>query len=416
MDNGVCAVLRGTDLRQHAHLLHRVHDAAMSGSALPATPRDLVLRSWQRVQAYGVSPDPRPHIEPARPEVIEHRRESSPLSRVIGELRASLTAITDDVEHVMVVVDADGMVLWREGDLRVVQHADRLGFVEGALWTESAVGTNGIGTALSEAAPVQLFSAEHFVRDQHPWVCTACPLHDPRTGELLGVVDISGAAATVHPAMVALVRTAARLAESGLCNRHEARMEALRAVAAPVLSRTIGPAVVADDHGWVVAATGTAVSERVAVPVEGEPMDVHGVGVCVPEHLPGGWLLRPMRHGAVSHRLRLDLESQTPHAVVESIDVWRYPLTPRHAQLLALLIGAGQAGLSGAALSVALYGDMTHLVTVRAEISRLRRRLGGLLLARPYRIAPTVLVEPCDPVALQRAGLWGWPGDIAPGA
>ena len=35
------------------------------------------------------------------------------------------------------------------------------------------VGTNAIGTALAEAAPVQLFSAEHFEQAQHPWYCTA---------------------------------------------------------------------------------------------------------------------------------------------------------------------------------------------------------------------------------------------------
>ncbi|HWM56852.1 MAG TPA: transcriptional regulator, partial [Pseudonocardia sp.] len=37
-----------------------------------------------------------------------------------------------------------------------------------------------------------------------------------------------------------------------------------------------------------------------------------------------------------------------------------------------------------------LYGDREHLVTVRAEMSRLRKSLGGLLLARPYRVAPGV--------------------------
>ena len=46
--------------------------------------------------------------------------------------------------------------------------ADRLGFSEGAVWTEMTVGTNAIGTALAEQAPVQLFSAEHFEQQQHP--------------------------------------------------------------------------------------------------------------------------------------------------------------------------------------------------------------------------------------------------------
>lgn len=58
-----------------------------------------------------------------------------------------------------------------------------------------------------------------------------------------------------------------------------------------------------------------------------------------------------------------------------------------------LLAWTGPAGLNAAQLSHALYGDGEHLVTVRAELSRLRRSLGGLLLARPYRIAPGIDVE-----------------------
>ena len=54
-------------------------------------------------------------------------------------------------------------------------------------------------------------------------------------------------------------------------------------------------------------------------------------------------------------------------------------------------------GSRSAAISRALYDDADHLVTVRAELSRLRRVLGGLLAARPYRIAPGVEVVPPSP-------------------
>ncbi len=62
---------------------------------------------------------------------------------------------------------------------------------------------------------------------------------------------------------------------------------------------------------------------------------------------------------------------------------------------------AGAAGLDAFALSTAVYGDDHHAVAVRAEVSRLRRRLGGILLARPYRIAPNITVQPCDPAAVR---------------
>jgi hypothetical protein len=53
--------------------------------------------------------------------------------------------------------------------------------------------------------------------------------------------------------------------------------------------------------------------------------------------------------------------------------------------------------VSAAQLSETLYGDRTHLVTVRAELSRLRKLIGGLLLARPYRVAPGVEVVLMQP-------------------
>lgn len=93
------------------------------------------------------------------------------------------------------------------------------------------VGTNAIGTALVTRTPLQVHSAEHFVRSHHGWTCAASPLHDPRDGRLLGVVDVSGPAATVHPATLSLVSAVARVAEGELRARHWAAVERLRSAA-----------------------------------------------------------------------------------------------------------------------------------------------------------------------------------------
>jgi GAF domain-containing protein len=396
-DDGVCAVGPGVDIGRHARILARVHDALLSGQRPPASPRRLVARSWQRVRAQGVDPDQGSPPGPVSADEVERRRAGSPLQRVLPELRAALTSVADDARHIMVITDADGVLLWREGAVQVRRRADGLGFTEGVEWSEGTVGSNAIGTALAEAAPVQMFGAEHFVRSHHTWTCTACPVHDPRSGELLGVVDVSGPAPTVHPTTVALVSTAVKLAEASLWRQHEFRLETLRGLAAPILSRLAGPGLVVDEHGWVAAVTGMASVERVGVPRPDRPISVRGVGVCLPEPVPGGWLLRVA--DAARIRLTLDLEARPPRAVVDGSVRWMHPLSTRHAEVLVLLAAAGTAGLDAGALSAALYGDRDHLVTVRAEMSRLRRRLGGLLLARPYRIAPDVEVTAPDPAA-----------------
>ena len=60
------------------------------------------------------------------------------------------------------------------------------------------------------------------------------------------------------------------------------------------------------------------------------------------------------------------------------------------AQILTLLLQAGPTGLSASALSRALFGDDQHLVTARAEVSRLRRAVGALVATQPYRLADGV--------------------------
>ncbi len=389
MTAGFGAIAPGTDLSRHARELVRVHDAVLGGARPPHLPRSLVARSWARVMRLGLDPDGDNARDPMPAAELAGRRHRSPLRLVIDELRGVLTSVADASHFLMVVCDAEGVVLWREGSAAVRLHADRLGFSEGAHWTEQVVGTNAIGTALAEAAPVQLFSAEHFEQKQHPWYCTAAPIHDPRTGELLGVVDVSGPALTLHPALTALVESAVRLAEGRLWRLHEERLQRLRQSAEPVVGGVTGPLLVVDDHGWVAHHSGVAARDRIAVPRADRALAVPGLGLCLPERLGDGWLVRPSG-GTRALTARLDLSGPPVLELRSDTDPWRTTLTPRHAQILELLGEAGPTGLTTQRLSVALFGDAEHAVSVRAEVSRLRRVIGALVTTNPYRLADGV--------------------------
>ncbi|HWU23399.1 MAG TPA: GAF domain-containing protein [Nocardioides sp.] len=389
--NVLGAVAPGTDLTRHARELVRIHDAVLSGSRPPERPRALVARSWSRVMGMGLAADRVNARRPMPAEELVRRRRTSRLSLVIDDLRSVLSGVADASLFLMVVCDADGVLLWREGSARVRATADRLGFVEGMVWTEQVVGTNAIGTALAEGAPVQLFSAEHFESQQHPWYCTAAPIHDPRYGELLGVVDVSGPALTLHPALGALVESAVRIAESALWRHHRAGLESLRRATEAVVGATSGPLLVVDDHGWVAHQSGISARDRIDVPRADRTIAVPGLGLCLPERLGEGWLVRP---GTPDSRLRARLlRGAQPVLEVNGDEAWRTALTPRHADILGLLAAAGPRGLTAAELSTRLYGDADHLVTVRAEVSRLRRVVGGLIDTHPYRLAGGVELE-----------------------
>src|SRR5690606_14009647 len=169
-------------------------------------------------------------------------------------LRSTLVSIADEAMHVMIVTDADGLILWREGAARLLCSADEVGLTPGTRWTEDAIGTNAMGTTLAVDAPVAIHSAEHLVRTYHTWTCAAAPVHDPDTGAILGAIDISGPLHTVHPAMKQLVAATAQLAENQLRVRLAIEDERLRVRNMPHLASLRGHA------GALVSASGRIIA------------------------------------------------------------------------------------------------------------------------------------------------------------
>jgi len=402
------AVAAGEDPRQYARLMSAVYDATMAGHRAPARPRRVIEESWRRLMARGIEPDMlgEPEVEGA---TLDELRQSSGLMSVLDELSRGLESLIDEGDNILVVADARGRVLWRAGSRAVLGSADRLGFVEGAHWGENSVGTNGIGTALMSNSAVQVFSAEHYSRSHHPWTCAGAPIKDPRTGHVIGVVDVSGPAATVHPTTVALVEAVARLAESHLRELHNRTLNSLRMVAAPILARIGSPALAVDADGWVAAVDSLPPHHRIALPRDVAPgrLVVPALGVCDVDPLPGGWLVRlaedPDAASGVGMQVALDLRNPDAPALqmVGQIGGWRRDLSLRHAEIL-LALTLRPDGRSALELAGDLYGDASRTVTVRAEVSRMRKQFVGLLAAQPYRIAHSVRLEVQYPADVTR--------------
>jgi transcriptional regulator of acetoin/glycerol metabolism len=320
----------------------------------------MVADSWLRSASSGVDPDaPAPLV--LQEEVLRAYRAGHPLAAVMPVIRRLLAEDAEDMGHVVAVADAQGRLLWLDGYAGLRTRAEGMHFVEGALWSEAAAGTNAPGTALALGRPVSIFAAEHFGLAVQPWSCVAAPIRAPGTGELLGVVDLTGTDEVASPQALALVRATAAAAEAELALRAQAR---------------------------------TALT-------------------------PPRRLSRRRSRVEPADGLRLAVLGRDTGLLVAGNRTVQ--LSRRHTELV-LLLGRHPRGLSGEQLAAALHEGAGALVTVRAEMSRLRRVLGADLVdSRPYRLTVS-LVSDVDDVrrALGRGALHkaldAYAGTVLPGS
>lgn len=323
------ADLRWSAPAEYARALRKAHEATISGTPSQHLSPSLI-KSWQRSLALGINPDQ--HRPVHRHEVSEARSLSAGhrLAAVMPALSQLLADETATGRHLLIVTDHEGEVLWRVGSKQALKLADSLEFVEGADWSESGVGTNAISEALVTGAPAQLFSAEHLVRTHHDWACTASPIRDPWTGEVVGVLDVSGPFESVTPDSLRLVRCGVRLAE-----------ELLKSAAA-------GP--------------------------DGRPDEAAG--------------LAAGRNGAGGQtQLALRLLGDAPSAALDGGP--SRPLTLRRAEILTLLASRTR-GWSADELAYEIHGDAGTAAAIRTEMHRVRNVLGDVVEANPYRFSSTV--------------------------
>jgi hypothetical protein len=393
---------------QRARVLAGVREAVLSGAQTSVAPRSVVSESWRRSLAA--------HIDPERgtpPQVFDRRevlsiRNGHRLAAVLPVLRDNLVAIADEAMHMMIVTDAEGHILWCEGQPDVLRRAEHVGLHEGTRWTEDAAGTNAMGTALAADRPVQIHSAEHLVRRYHAWTCAAAPIHDPETGDVIGSVDITGPLRTFHPATLALVTTSVRLAETHLgvaLAAHDQRLRAanLAHLNGPggerrALLSPSGRVLVADPPDWLPA--------RIPIPAAGERVDLGRYGEAVLEPLPEGFLLRagPARDGLDAVLALRFLGATRPVALLNGREI---RLSLRHAELLTVL-ALHPDGLTAEQLATALYGQRGNPVSVRGEVHRLRAHLDPhVLRTQPYRLDARVQADFLDVRTALAAGRVG---------
>lgn len=282
----------------------------------PRGDRSFVAESWRRSRAAGVDPAGQ------APESSSGDSPRDVLELALPVIERLLLDAAREAETVVAVFATDGTLVGVDGDVGTRRRAESMNFVPGADWSERAVGTSAPGTALVLDREVQISGTEHYVDAAKVWSCSAVPLHDARTGDLLGALDVTGDAAAVSPLMLALLRATAAAVEGHI---------ALHA-------------------GQVT----TPFTPRVELLRDDGPR----------------WVSRDGR----GHSRIVDL-------------------TQRHAEIL-LALGRHDGGLSAEQLAVLLDERDLDPVTIRAEMSRLRRIVGAdVVQSRPYRLRSPIQTD-----------------------
>ncbi|VXC69035.1 Uncharacterized 47.3 kDa protein in thcA 5'region [Arthrobacter sp. 9V] len=327
-------------LQKHALTGHERLDSLRLGVPEDiAGLRRLVRESWQRSASLQANPDvAEAPLAMDRDELEEYRRQH-PLATIMPVIKKLLVQPSHDSGLLVAVGDDVGRLLWVDGDPVMQRRAEGMMFVAGADWSEASVGTSAPGTALALDRSIQISGAEHFKRSVHPWSCTAVPFHDPDSGAVLGVVDITGTETAVAAHTLSLVEATVAAAQAQL------RIERLT----------------------LAAAVKDKPRRRSAAAVSG--------------------------HTLYRNSLQLLGRDQA----LLSIDGRTVSLSARHSEILAIL-SSHPAGLSAEDLCSLLYPGDGSAVTLRAEMVRLRKVMQELSPdavpeSRPYRLPVELLPD-----------------------
>ncbi|HTJ27267.1 MAG TPA: hypothetical protein VMA36_13990 [Candidatus Limnocylindria bacterium] len=189
--------------RELARIRERYHEDGASAGAV----RPRIAESWRRCRDLQVDPSLKCA---AGHETVGDLRIAN--ERLLYAARPTVARLTDELEgtgYVVVVADARGRLLDLSGDVAMRRIATRLNFESGGDWSEASIGTNAIGTAIADRRPLQLLAGEHFCDAPLPFTCTAAPITALPTGEIVGVLDISGVYTLVRPHLVGVIMQAA---------------------------------------------------------------------------------------------------------------------------------------------------------------------------------------------------------------
>lgn len=149
-------------------------------------------------------------------ELKERKERIHILFQTSTPILENLFSTIKDLPFIIAVSDRDGYIvsLWGE-HLPFMSQTKHVRVDLGTNWNEKVKGTNAIGTALTEQKAVHIYGEEHFCDSVKFLTCYSAPLFSS-TGELLGVLDVSGDISMHNPYLMQMIVSAAQACQSQL--------------------------------------------------------------------------------------------------------------------------------------------------------------------------------------------------------
>lgn len=249
------------DARHVEHIQSVVNGSVMNGPRA-AEPRvdGYVSRSWRRC-LLDYELDPAAMREPPTVETDELGERRERHSRLLSIAKVEMTNLYQQVAnsgYAILLTDTDGVVLNYIGDPVFNDTATRTGLQSGAIWTEQAQGTNGMGTCLVERRPLVIHRQEHFFAKNTTLTCSSAPILGP-DGNLVAVLDASSQSRMAQQHTVVLVNMSAQMIENRLYLNAHNDDHIARFHSRPEFVSTLGEGAVAfDGSGRILSANRSA--------------------------------------------------------------------------------------------------------------------------------------------------------------
>ncbi|WP_342719670.1 sigma-54-dependent Fis family transcriptional regulator [Bacillus paramycoides] len=172
-----------------------------------------ISESWHRCKQANVNPHMNKGQKILSSNIFQDQKKKSEifLDIAIPQMQ-NMRKTIDELQMMALLIDPDGYVLSLSGNRQTLKRAKHINFIEGVKWTEAAVGTNAIGTALQIEEAIMISGTEHYSVASHSWSCAAAPIHND-DGKLIGVLDFSCLIEFSHPYMLGMVTSIAHAIE-----------------------------------------------------------------------------------------------------------------------------------------------------------------------------------------------------------